>query len=115
MENKVYNVAGHTVEFGNGSSSLDPWTRQYARENGVSLMTTCDCREWMLVDGESLYCLRSSSPVYQFHKYLEDNVIDSEEAFQLWLDTEIAGGMSHWKAESLAASKKEIDRLKAGK
>ena len=54
-----FNVFGHTIEFrGSGTGSLDPWSADYAHEQGVSMMCTTDMAEFALVDGEYVYKIR---------------------------------------------------------
>lgn len=110
MDNNVFNVAGHTVEVRySPTGSCDPWTLDYAREKGVCLMCTSDVANFLLVDRDKLYRLKGGSLI-TFGHYLEKNVIDSPEAFALWLDE-----IKEQDFGTLSESKKQIDEMKERK
>jgi len=48
---------GHTLEFGMGTSNIDPWTRDYARTLGIGMQTVHNARLYMRVDGDKVYLL----------------------------------------------------------
>ena len=53
-------IDGHTIEIrSNNTGSIDPWSLDYADENGISLMITSDMAEFALVDGEDIYQIRN--------------------------------------------------------
>ncbi len=100
MEKNIFNVAGHTVEIRYSPTGMyDPWTLDYARKKGVSMMCTSDTGQFLLVDGEYVYKLRCGRTI-SFARYIENDVIDSSEMFDLWLEEvkeEECGTLSDWK------------------
>lgn len=76
--NKPFEIDNHTIEFGIGSSTLDPWTSKYCQEIKLPMMTTADIVNYMLVDGEKIYRLRSF--------YKKGNLIDDllNNAIETW-------------------------------
>lgn len=59
MIRQKYKIEEHTIEFGEGPSSIDPWSIEYCKEIGLSLMSTCDFTSYARIDGEKIYHLRS--------------------------------------------------------
>ena len=60
MKRQTYNLDGHTIEFRTGSTgSASPWGLDFAESIGLSLMVTSDIRDFILVDGESVYAFDS--------------------------------------------------------
>ncbi len=105
-----YKVNGHTVEIRySGSSSVDPWTRDYADKVGVILWGTDDVAEFALVDGEDIYHLRGGETV-RFADYIDNGIFGRQGMFEEWLD-----GISGRKVDTLSASISRIDRMKEEK
>lgn len=52
-----YKIEDHTIEFKDGSSTLDPWSSEYCSQIRLSLVCTCDLTPYMKVDGEKIYRL----------------------------------------------------------
>lgn len=69
-------------------------------------MCTSDVANFLLVDGDKLYRLKGGSLI-TFSHYLEKNVIDSPETFDLWLDE-----IREQDFGTLSESKKQIDEMK---
>lgn len=52
-----YKIGDHTIEFKDGSSTLDPWSSEYCSQIRLGLACTCDLTPYMKVDGEKIYRL----------------------------------------------------------
>lgn len=104
------NVFGHTIEFrGSGTGSLDPWSGDYAHEQGVSIMCTADMASFVLIDGERVFRIKHGLiPLYnELKEALEnDKVASWDDAFAIfskYVDREF---------EPLSKSKHGIDIMK---
>ena len=53
----LYKIEEHTIEFKDGSSTLNPWSSEYCSQIRLSLVCTCDLTPYMKVDGEKIYRL----------------------------------------------------------
>ena len=53
----LYKIEEHTIEFKDGSSTLNPWCSEYCSQIRLSLACTCDLTPYMRVDGEKIYRL----------------------------------------------------------
>lgn len=111
---KIFNIDGHTIEFRSGSGSLNPWSSEYSREIGLSLVCTSDCVDYVMIDGEKIYRLRSFTKKMQLVDDLLNDVIASwdelmffhKDAFE-----DFVGNFSEIKKE-LDQAKKENDEFK---
>ena len=104
---KTYNISGHTIEFRSGSGSLDPWSSEYSRQIGLSLMCTSDIVDYVIVDGEKIYRQFSCSKELQLINDILDNAISSwEELMFFYKDIfeDFIGNLSDLK--------KELDEIK---
>lgn len=61
--NNKYEICGHTILFGYGCSSSDPWSLEYCREIRLSLMVTSDIVAYAMIDGDDIYRLRGGSTI----------------------------------------------------
>ena len=111
---KIFNIDGHTIEFRSGSGSLNPWSSEYCRKIGLSLMCTSDCVDYAMIDGEKIYRMRNHSKLMWLTDDLLNNAISSldelmffhKEAFDNFV-----GNFSEIKKE-LDQAKKENDEFK---
>ena len=76
-----YELFGHTIEFGYGSSSLDPWIVDYCHNLGLSCWATADVVPFIRIDGEKIYQIRSGNRVLDIRNALEQKALDSFEEF----------------------------------
>ena len=54
---KSYKIEDHTIEFKDGSSTLNPWCSEYCSQIRLGLAYTSDLTPYMRVDGEKIYRL----------------------------------------------------------
>ena len=78
-----YEIDGHILEFGYGSSSLDPWSGDYGKSLGVPLWTVNDMRAYVRLDGEEIYLLRGNRSI-DLLTTLENNAVDNWEEFMYY-------------------------------
>ena len=79
-----YKIDEHTLSFEwSGSGSIDPWSGAYAREIGVSQWGTSDIGNFVLVDGDGVYRLRSS--LVRFNDFWEKSDKTWETALK-WVE-----------------------------
>lgn len=105
-----FNVFGHTIEFrGSGTGSLDPWSGDYAHEQGVSMMCTADMAEFALIDGEYVYKIKHGA--YSVYNEIK-NAIDNKTASS-WEDIfAIFSNYVEREFQTLTDSKHSIDIMK---
>ena len=104
---------GHTIEIrGSGSGSLDPWTSDFAKEIDCSLMCTSDMADFILIDGDNIYKLRSFNDGRELYEIIQNGVIDSWDIFlNEWLNPQVE--KKHIRDfGSLKQSKEDIKYLK---
>ena len=106
---KSYTVDEHTIEFSQGSSTLDPWCSEYCREIGLSLMCTSDITPYMMIDGEKIYHLRR-----HHHKYFDlIDALESDVVVVTWEDiTTLWEDLFDDFAGNFSELKKSYDRMK---
>lgn len=79
-----YKIGEHTLNFEwSGSGSIDPWSGAYAREIGVTQWGTSDIGNFVLVDGDGVYRLRSS--LVRFNDFWEKSDKTWETALK-WVE-----------------------------
>ena len=112
----TYKIEEHTIEFKDGSSTLNPWSSEYCSQIGLSLMCTSDFTLYMRVDGEKIYHLRSP---YRKHYDLID-ALESPAVVVTWEDVQtifeelfedFVGNFSEMKLR-LDEAKREEDEFK---
>ena len=80
----LYKIEEHTIEFKDGSSTLNPWSFEYCSQIGLSLMCTSDLIPYMRVDGEKIYRLCRH---YEKHYDLMD-ALESPAVVVTWNDVQ---------------------------
>ena len=111
---KNFNIGGHAIEFRSGSGSLNPWSSEYCREIGLSLMCTADCVDYVMIDGEKIYRLsRTSKKMQLIDDLLNDAIASWDELMFFHKDAfdKFVGNFSEIKKE-LDQAKKENDEFK---
>ena len=79
-------IEGHKISLlSNGTGSIDPWSEEYARSIGVSLMCTADMADFMLVDGTHIYKFDRNNDVYSLYQAVETHLLEKWEDFNIWL------------------------------
>ena len=113
---KIYKIGEHTIEFRDGSSTLNPWSSEYCSHIGLSLVCTSDLTPYMMVDGEKIYHLRRT---WSKHMDLID-ALENEAVVVTWeyvrttfgeLFDEFVGNFSEMKVR-LNEAKREEDEFK---
>ena len=85
MSNFNVMIKGHTLEFRtSGSGSIDPWTRDYAREHNIALIGTADVKDFVKVDDTWIYKIIHGYTSGFYEKYSNDELKTWEEV-QDWL------------------------------
>ena len=112
----TYKIEEHTIEFKDGSSTLNPWCSEYCSQIGLSIMCAADFTPYMRVDGEKIYRLRSP---YRKHYDLID-ALESPAVVVTWEDIQtifeelfedFVGNFSEMKVR-LDEAKREEDEFK---
>ena len=110
----LYKIEEHTIEFKDGSSTLDPWSSEYCSQIGLSLMCTSDLIPYMRVDGEKIYRL------YRQKHYDLMDALESPAVVVTWNDAQtifkelfedFVGNFSDLKVR-LDEAKREEDEFK---
>ena len=112
----LYKIGCHTIEFKDGSSTLNPWSSEYCSQIRLSLACTCDLTPYMRVDGEKIYRL------YRHYGKLHDlmDALESSAAVATWDDVQtmfkelfedFVGNFSEMKVR-LDEAKREEDEFK---
>lgn len=112
----TFKIGEHTIEFGNGSSSSDTWSRQYAHEIGLSMMTTNDSVNYCRIDEEKIYLIHSTNKLMNLVDALANNAIASWDEFLYFygdLLNDFRGNFSEIKADIDKSKQKqnEYDKL----
>jgi len=114
----TYKIENHTIEFKDGSSTLNPWSFEYCSQIGLGLMCTADLTPYMRVDGEKIYHLRRHCGK---HHDLKD-ALESPAVVVTWEDAQtifeelfedFVGNFSEMKVR-LDEAKREEDEFKNG-
>ena len=112
----LYKIEEHTIEFKDGSSTLNPWSSEYCSQIRLSLACTCDLTPYMRVDGEKIYRLYRH---YGKHHDLTD-ALESSAVVVTWNDVQtifkelfedFVGNFSELKVR-LDEAKREEDEFK---
>jgi hypothetical protein len=112
----TYKIEDHTIEFKDGSSTLNPWSFEYCSKIGLGLMCTSDLTPYMRVDGEKIYHLRRH---YGKHHDLKD-ALENSAVVVTWKDVQtifeelfedFVGNFSEMKVR-LDEAKREEDEFK---
>lgn len=104
---------GHTIEIrGSSSGSLDPWTGDFTREIDCPLMCTSDMADFILIDGDDIYKLRSFNDGRELHEMIQNGIIENWDMFiNEWLNPKLE--KKHIRNfGSLKQSKENIKYLK---
>ena len=112
----LYKIGDHTIEFKDGSSTLNPWSSEYCSQIRLGLACTCDLTPYMRVDGEKIYRL------YRHYGKLHDlmDALESSAAVATWDDVQtmfkelfedFVGNFSELKVR-LDEAKREEDEFK---
>ena len=80
----LYQIEEHTIEFMDGSSTLNPWSSEYCSQIRLSLVCTSDLTPYMRVDGEKIYRLYGH---YGKHHDLMD-ALESSAVVVTWDDVQ---------------------------
>lgn len=111
-----YKIEDHTIEFKDGSSTLDPWSSEYCSQIRLSLACTCDLTPYMKVDGEKIY--RLCKHYRKLHDLMD--ALESSAVVVTWNDVQtifkelfedFVGNFSELKAR-LDEAKREEDEFK---
>ena len=111
-----YKIEKHTIEFIDGSSTLNPWSSEYCSQIRLSLVCTSDLTPYMRVDGEKIYRLYRH---YGKHHDLMD-ALESSAVVMTWNDVQtifkelfedFVGNFSELKVR-LDEAKREEDEFK---
>ena len=111
---RIYEIDGHTIEFGEGSSSLNPWSAEYCRQIGLGMMCTSDFVSYARIDGEKIYRLCSFNLRRSLLDALEDGSLKTWSELLFFYDdlfTDLHGNFSEMKA-SLDEAKRRDDEFK---
>lgn len=66
-------IKGHVLEFRiSASGSIDPWTYEYCRNNGITIIGSSDIKEFVRLDNHYIYKLNLSSESEFIRKYEEE-------------------------------------------
>ena len=112
----TYKIEEHTIEFKDGSSTLNPWSSEYCSQIGLGLMCTADLTPYMRVDGEKIYRLRRHYGKY--HDLIE--ALENSAVVVTWEDVQtifeelfedFIGNFSEMKVR-LDEAKREEDEFK---
>ena len=112
----LYKIEGHTIEFKNGSSTLNPWSSEYCSQIRLSLACTCDLTPYMKVDDEKIY--RLCKHYGKLHDLMD--ALESSAVVVTWNDVQtifkelfedFVGNFSELKAR-LDEAKREEDEFK---
>ena len=112
----LYKIEDHTIEFKDGSSTLNPWSSEYCSQIRLSLVCTSDLTPYMRVDGEKIYRL------YRHYGKLHDlmDTLESSAVIVTWADVQtiykelfddFVGNFSELKVR-LDEAKREEDEFK---
>lgn len=112
----TFKIGEHTIEFGYGPSSCDTWSRRYAHEIGLSMMTVNDFVNYCRIDGEKIYLISNNSKLMNLADALADNAIASWDEFLYFygdLLNDFRGNFSEIKADMDKSKQKqdEYDKL----
>lgn len=55
-----YEIDGHTVSFAISGTGVNPWSQHYATEHKIPQLSLNVCRDYVLIDGEYIYCVMRS-------------------------------------------------------
>ena len=111
-----YKIEEHTIEFKDGSSTLNPWSSEYCSQIRLGIMRTSDLTLYMRVDGENIYRLRRR---YGKHHDLMD-ALESSAVVVTWNDVQtifkelfedFVGNFSEMKVR-MDEAKREEDEFK---
>ena len=113
---KSYKIQNHTIEFKDGSSTLNPWSSEYCSQIRLSLVCTSDLTPYMRVDDEKIYRL------YRHYGKLHDlmDALESSAVVVTWNDVQtiykelfedFVGNFSEMKVR-LDEAKREEDEFK---
>lgn len=72
---KILNYFGHKLEYASGPSCPSYGYLKECREKGIPVISTCDIRTWICLDGKDWKIVRNSTDLL----YLE--LADTEEEF----------------------------------
>ena len=111
-----YKIEKHTIEFIDGSSTLNPWSSEYCSQIRLSLVCTSDLTPYMRVDGEKIYRL------YRHYGKIHDlmDALESSAVVMTWNDVQtifkelfedFVGNFSELKVR-LDEAKREEDEFK---
>ena len=112
----LYKIGEHTIEFKDGSSTLNPWSSEYCSQIRLSLVCTSDLTPYMRVDGEKIYRL------YRHYGKIHDlmDALESSAVVVTWADVQtifkelfedFVGNFSELKVR-LDEAKREEDEFK---
>ena len=83
-------IDGHTIDVcQNGTSTIDPWSEQFAFELELSIMCTADMAIFMLVDKDRLYLIERTDDALELYELHETNALAKWEAFQKWFEEKL--------------------------
>ena len=111
-----YKIEDHTIEFKDGSSTLNPWCSEYCSQIRVTFACMCNLTPYMRVDGEKIYRL------YRHYGKLHDlmDALESSAVVVTWNDVQtifkelfedFVGNFSELKVR-LDEAKREEDEFK---
>lgn len=112
----LYKIEDHTIEFKDGSSTLNPWSSEYCSQIRLSLACTCDFTPYMRVDGEKIYRLhRHYGKLHDLMDALESSAVvvtwnDVQTIFKELFE-DFVGNFSEMKVR-LDEAKREEDEFK---
>ena len=111
-----YKIEDHTIEFKDGSSTLNPWCSEYCSQIRLSLACTCDLTLYMRVDGEKIYSLyRHYGKLHDLMDALESSAVvvtwDDVQTIFKELFEDFVGNFSDLKVR-LDEAKREEDEFK---
>ena len=107
-----YKIEDHTIEFEDGSSTLNPWSSKYCSQIRLGLICTADLTPYMRVDGEKIYHLRRNySKLHELMDALENPVVvvtwkDVRTIFEELIE-DFVGNFSEMKVRLDEAKQKE--------
>ena len=111
-----YKIEDHTIEFRDGSSTLNPWCSEYCSQIRLGLVCTCDLTPYMRVDGEKIYRLyRHYGKLHDLMDALESSAVvvtwDDVQTIFKELFEDFVGNFSELKVR-LDEAKREEDEFK---
>ena len=111
---KIFEKFGHTIDLSvSGSGSIDPWTSDYARENGVSCWGTCDMGLFALVDGEKIFKMKIGRQLHIIEAFKNEKISSWDEAltiFNKFVDREL--GLLSESKHSIDIQKMQEEKIK---